>query len=225
MRSLRGERLFGRCPLAVLLTSALVLWVLRMPRNSFLANALAAVLSSIVAVFGAYAIASAFLGKLSVSRGLTVLLAAGVLAAAVGIARRRRRTTSKHENTVRSGRRVSRGGWRQMQTRRGASRATARCSHLGVRGARVRRADVDSRLACRASRTPRAPTMQARSSPRRSERSQAPSAIRSRSLSLSESPRVGSLRIITSNPLLNRAFVGEPRLADDRKWSAAGGHL
>lgn len=57
-----------------------------MPRNSFLIwNGVAAIVSSVVTVFGAYAIA-AVLGQLSVSRALVVAtVAAGAVVAIAGI--------------------------------------------------------------------------------------------------------------------------------------------
>jgi membrane protein DedA with SNARE-associated domain len=88
-----GERFYRRWgPLAVFLTPTWVSGALRMPRSAFLTwNALAALLSSLVAVFGAYTIASAVLGQLSVRRGAAVLAAAIIAAAAAGLARYRRR--------------------------------------------------------------------------------------------------------------------------------------
>ncbi len=88
-----GERLYRRWgPFAVFLTPTWVSGALRMPRKSFLIwNAAAAGVSSLVAVFGAYAIASAVLGQLSAGRGLVA--AAGVIAAstAAGVLLHRRR--------------------------------------------------------------------------------------------------------------------------------------
>jgi membrane protein DedA with SNARE-associated domain len=75
-----------------------------MPRKSFLLwNAVAAIVSSLVTAFGAYAIASAVLGQLSVWRSVVALLA--VAAAAGGIAIYRRRARSQ---TVEARRRTSR---------------------------------------------------------------------------------------------------------------------
>lgn len=93
-----GERFYRRWgPLAVFLTPTWVSGALRMPRNSFLIwNAAAASVSSLVAVFGAYAIASAILGHLSAGRG--VLVAAAAVAGAgtvVGIAMYRRQRRSR----------------------------------------------------------------------------------------------------------------------------------
>ncbi|MDQ2895990.1 MAG: hypothetical protein M3Y09_10150 [Actinomycetota bacterium] len=88
-----GERVYRRWgPLAVFLTPAWVSGALRMPRNSFLAwNALAAIVSSLVAVFGAYAIATAVLGKLSTQGGVTMLAMAAVALTAVAVLARRHR--------------------------------------------------------------------------------------------------------------------------------------
>jgi len=79
-----GERFYRRWgPLAVFLTPTWVSGALRMPRSSFLIwNAFAAILSSIVAVFGAYAVAGAILDRLSTGPG--VLVAAAVVSAALG---------------------------------------------------------------------------------------------------------------------------------------------
>jgi membrane protein DedA with SNARE-associated domain len=90
-----GERIYRRWgPLAVFLTPAWVSGALRMPRNSFLAwNALASILSSLVAVFGAYAIATAVLGKVSTPGGeimLAIAIAAVALTAVAVLARRHR---------------------------------------------------------------------------------------------------------------------------------------
>ena len=91
-----GERVYRRWgPLGVLLMPSWVAGALRMPRNSFLVwNAIAAVVSSFVAVFGAYAIASAILGRLSVGRGLILLAvsAVGIAAGARAVWRRRAET-------------------------------------------------------------------------------------------------------------------------------------
>jgi membrane protein DedA with SNARE-associated domain len=87
-----GERFYRRWgALAVFVTPTWVSGALRMPRSSFLIwNAFAAILSSIVAVFGAYAVASAILDRLSTGPG--VLLAAAVLTAvALGTAALHRR--------------------------------------------------------------------------------------------------------------------------------------
>ena len=83
-----GERVYRRWgPIAVFLTPTWVSGALRMPRNSFLIwNGLAAIVSGVVTVFGAYAIAAAVLGQLSVSRALVVAtVAAGAVVAIAGI--------------------------------------------------------------------------------------------------------------------------------------------
>jgi membrane protein DedA with SNARE-associated domain len=87
-----GERFYRRWgPLAVFLTPTWVSGALRMPRKSFLIwNAVAAIGSSVVTVFGAYAIATAILGDISLGRSLT-FLAAGIIGAAIGLAVYRRR--------------------------------------------------------------------------------------------------------------------------------------
>jgi membrane protein DedA with SNARE-associated domain len=83
-----GERFYGRWgPLAVFMTPTWVAGALRMRRNSFLIwNGLAAVVSSLVAVFGAYAIAGALLDHLSAPRGVVALAAALAAAAVAGVA-------------------------------------------------------------------------------------------------------------------------------------------
>lgn len=88
-----GERLYRRWgPVAVFLTPTWVSGALRMPRHSFLIwNAVAATVSSLVAVFGAYAVASALLGQLSARRIVIVLLVGAVVAAGAGFGVRRRR--------------------------------------------------------------------------------------------------------------------------------------
>lgn len=93
---LLGERFYRHWgPLAVFLTPTWVSGALRMPRNSFLIwNAFAATLSSVVAVFGAYAVASAILDRLSTGPGV-LLVAAVLTAVALGTAalyRRRARS-------------------------------------------------------------------------------------------------------------------------------------
>lgn len=94
-----GERVYRRWgPLAVFLTPAWVSGALRMPRNSFLAwNALAAIVSSLVAVFGAYAIATAVLGQLSTGRGVVILAVAALGFAIVAVIAGRHRTGSNSE--------------------------------------------------------------------------------------------------------------------------------
>jgi membrane protein DedA with SNARE-associated domain len=91
-----GERLYRRWgPLAVFLTPTWVSGALRMPRNSFLVwNGLAATVSSLVAVFGGYAIASALLGHLSDWPSALALVAGMIAAATAGFAMFRRRARS-----------------------------------------------------------------------------------------------------------------------------------
>jgi membrane protein DedA with SNARE-associated domain len=86
-----GERLFRRWgPLGVFLTPAWVSGALRMPRKSFLIwNGLAAIVSSLVSVFGAYALASALLGQLS-PRSVIALVVAVTAATSAGFAMYRR---------------------------------------------------------------------------------------------------------------------------------------
>jgi membrane protein DedA with SNARE-associated domain len=88
-----GERFYRRWgPLAVFVTPTWVAGALHMRRNSFLIwNALAAVVSSLVAVFGAYAIAGALLAELSDRRGVVAMAAALTAAAVAGAAIYRRR--------------------------------------------------------------------------------------------------------------------------------------
>ena len=90
-----GERIYRRWgPLGVLVMPTWVAGALRMPRNSFLAwNAIAAVVSSLVIVFGAYAIASAVLGLLSAGQGLIVLIVGAVGVAGIAVAAWRRRAS------------------------------------------------------------------------------------------------------------------------------------
>lgn len=80
-----GERVYrGWGPIAVFLSPTWVSGALRMPRF-LLWNGVAAIVSSAVTVFGAYAIA-AVLGQLSVSRALVVAtVAAGAVVAIAGI--------------------------------------------------------------------------------------------------------------------------------------------
>lgn len=91
-----GERLYRRWgPLAVFVTPTWVSGALRMPRNSFLIwNGLAAILSSLVAVFGAYAIATALFGQLSAWRSVIALVVAVTAATVAGFAMYRRRARS-----------------------------------------------------------------------------------------------------------------------------------
>lgn len=80
-----GERFYRRWgPLAVFLTPTWVSGALRMPRTSFLLwNAVAAVVSSVVTVGGAYAVASAVLAEISARPAAVVLIAAGLALAAI----------------------------------------------------------------------------------------------------------------------------------------------
>jgi membrane-associated protein len=98
-RALRaGARFYRRWgPLAVFLTPTWVSGALRMPRKSFLIwNAAAASVSSLVAVFGAYAVASAILGRLSAGHGaLVAAVAVTAAGTAVGIAMYRRQARSR----------------------------------------------------------------------------------------------------------------------------------
>lgn len=92
----RGERFYRRWgPLAVFLTPTWVSGALRMPRQSFLIwNAPAAILSTLVAVFGAYGLARAVLGQLTLGRGLVAAVTAATVAALGAVALHRRRTRS-----------------------------------------------------------------------------------------------------------------------------------
>lgn len=87
-----GKRFYRRWgPLAVFLTPTWVSGALRMPPRSFLIwNALAAIVSPVVAVFGAYAVARAALDHLSVGRGLMVAVAVATAAVVGGVVLRRR---------------------------------------------------------------------------------------------------------------------------------------
>jgi membrane protein DedA with SNARE-associated domain len=91
-----GERFYRRWGrLALFLTPTWVTGALRMPRNSFLVwNALAAIASSLVTVFGAYAVASALLGQLPTWPTIAAL-ALLLPAAAAGVAVYRRRVRSR----------------------------------------------------------------------------------------------------------------------------------
>jgi membrane protein DedA with SNARE-associated domain len=87
-----GARLYRRWgPLAVFLTPTWVSGALRMPRKAFLLwNGLAAVVSTVGTVFGAYAIATTFLGQLSARIGI-IAPGLALVAAAVALAVYRRR--------------------------------------------------------------------------------------------------------------------------------------
>jgi membrane protein DedA with SNARE-associated domain len=88
-----GRRFYGRWgPLGVFLTPTWVSGALRMRRGSFLIwNAAAAIVSTLVTVFGAYAIASAVLCQLSGWRSLAALALAAAAVTAAGLAIHRRR--------------------------------------------------------------------------------------------------------------------------------------
>lgn len=92
-----GEWFYRRWgPVAVFLTPTWVSGALRMPRNAFLIwNALAAIVSSLVTVFGAYAVASAVLGHLSARHGLVLVAAAAAAGAAGAFVVQRRRERSR----------------------------------------------------------------------------------------------------------------------------------
>jgi membrane protein DedA with SNARE-associated domain len=92
-----GERFYRRWgPIAVFLTPTWVSGALGMPRKSFLIwNAIAAGVSTIVAVFGAYAVATALIGQLTAQRGVVVavvVVAAASTAAGVLMYRRHARS-------------------------------------------------------------------------------------------------------------------------------------
>ena len=91
-----GERFYRRWgPLAVFLTPAWVSGALRMRRRSFLIwNAAAAGVSSLLTVFGAYAIGHAVLGQLSAGRGLLAAVAVTATATAGGVLIYRRHARS-----------------------------------------------------------------------------------------------------------------------------------
>ena len=87
-----GKRFYRRWgPLAVFLTPTWMSGALRMPPRSFLIwNALAAIVSPAVAVFGAYAVARAALDQLSVGRGLMVAVVVATAAVVGSVVLRRR---------------------------------------------------------------------------------------------------------------------------------------
>lgn len=91
-----GERFYRRWgPVAVFVTPTWVSGALRMSRRAFLVwNALAAIVSSVLAVFGGYAVASAVLGQLSAGREVIVAVAVVTAAAVGGVALYRRRVRS-----------------------------------------------------------------------------------------------------------------------------------
>lgn len=87
-----GERFYSRWgPLAVLVTPAWVPGVLHMRRQTFLIwNAVAAIGSSVITVFGAYAVAATVLGGLSARPGLLAIVLAAAATAVAGVALRHR---------------------------------------------------------------------------------------------------------------------------------------
>jgi membrane protein DedA with SNARE-associated domain len=91
-----GERFYRRWGrLALFLTPTWVTGALRMPRSSFLRwNALAAIVSSLVTVFGAYAVARALVGQLSAWPSIAAL-ALVITTAVAGFALYRRRVRSR----------------------------------------------------------------------------------------------------------------------------------
>lgn len=91
-----GERFYRRWgPLAVFLTPTWVSGALRMPRRSFLIwNAAAASVSTVAAVFGAYAVATALFDQLTAARGIAAALVVLTAGGAAGALTYRRRTRS-----------------------------------------------------------------------------------------------------------------------------------
>ena len=87
-----GERIYRRWGrLAVFVTPTWVSGALGMARDTFLAwNALAALVSTLIATLGAYGIGSAVLGQLSARRGTIALVVAALTLTAIVIAIRRR---------------------------------------------------------------------------------------------------------------------------------------
>ena len=83
-----GERMYRRWGrVAVFVTPTWVSGAMRMPRNAFLVwNALAAIVSTCIAVLGAYGIGAAVLGQLAKKRGVIALVLAVLALAAVIIA-------------------------------------------------------------------------------------------------------------------------------------------
>lgn len=78
-------RLWGR--VAVFLTPTWVSGALRMPQDTFLVwNALAAIVSTIIATLGAYGIGAAVLGQLSARRGVLALAVAAMTLGALAVA-------------------------------------------------------------------------------------------------------------------------------------------
>jgi membrane protein DedA with SNARE-associated domain len=91
-----GKRFYRRWgPLAVFLTPTWVSGALRMPRRSFLIwNAAAASVSTVVAVFGAYAVATALFDQLTAARGIVAVLVVLTAGGAAGAITYRRHTRS-----------------------------------------------------------------------------------------------------------------------------------
>lgn len=81
-----GQRFYRRWgPVAVFITPTWVSGAMNMPRRAFLIwNALAALASTLITVFGAYAIATAVLGRMSGAQGIAALAAATLAAAVAG---------------------------------------------------------------------------------------------------------------------------------------------
>jgi membrane-associated protein len=82
-----AERIYRRWGrLGVFLTPTWVSGALRMPQRTFLVwNALAAILSTMIAVLGAYGIGAAALGQLSARRGMLALAVAAMALVAVAV--------------------------------------------------------------------------------------------------------------------------------------------
>ena len=83
----RGERIYRRWGrLAVFVTPTWVSGALKMPRGTFLVwNALAAIVSTVIATLGAYGIGAAVVGQLSARRGIVALAVAAVALAALAV--------------------------------------------------------------------------------------------------------------------------------------------
>jgi membrane protein DedA with SNARE-associated domain len=90
-----GERIYRRWGrLAVFVTPTWVSGALGMSRDTFLAwNALAALVSTLIATLGAYGIGSAILGQLSARRGTIALVVAALTLTATAVAIHRRHRT------------------------------------------------------------------------------------------------------------------------------------
>ena len=87
-----GERIYRRWGrAAVFVTPTWVSGALKMPRGTFLVwNALAAIVSTVIAALGAYGIGAAVVGRLSARRGMLALAVAALTLVAVAVAIRRR---------------------------------------------------------------------------------------------------------------------------------------